>query len=146
MTSKKLCRGLLVFPLSVAALGASLACSATHDNSGFGGAGSGTSSGHGGELAVGGSFGEGGGLGQGGGSTTDDCAESAKLIYLLSVENSLWSFNPTVPGLGAYQHVGTLNCQASGSPQSMSVDRGGRAWVFFDSGQMFHVSTVDTSC
>lgn len=75
-----------------------------------------------------------------------DCAEAAKLIYLVSVQKGLHSFDPTVDGRAAYRFIGNLNCPSSAEPQSMSVDRSGRAWVFYNDGQMFHVSTEDASC
>ena len=85
------------------------ACSAAGDDSGFepsssgsGATGSGASGSTGGELNLGGS-GVGGGAG-------GDCSEEAKRIYLVSVEHGLYSFDPNVPGLGAYNLVGTLSC------------------------------------
>jgi hypothetical protein len=91
------------------------------------------------------------GFGSGGSSSTgtfDDCAASAKLIYVLSTDYQLYSFDPTIPGTAAYKLVGNLNCPSNlgGSPQSMAVDRSGTAYVFFDSGELFAVSTLDASC
>ncbi len=124
----------------------SAACSAgVDDDASSGSGGSGSGSGTGSDST--GSFTTGTGNGAGGG-TTDDCVENAKLIYVVSVEQALYSFNPETPGLGAYSLVGQLACPASGgaSPQSMSVDRNGTAWVFYDSGELFQVSTLDASC
>lgn len=72
------------------------------------------------------------------------CTEAAKLVYLLSQEGSLYSFFP--PTL-AFQKIGTLACPAGGaSPWSMAVDRNAVAWVLYDDGSLFHVSTEDASC
>ena len=121
------------------------ACSAAGDDSGFepsssgsGASGSGASGSTGGELNI-------GGMGTGGGAG-GDCSEEAKRIYLVSVEHGLYSFDPNVPGLGAYNLVGTLSCPSASDPQSMAVDRGGTAWVFYSDGQLFQVSTLDASC
>jgi hypothetical protein len=68
------------------------------------------------------------------------------VIYVVTIESQLFAFDPTVPGLAAYQLVGTLACDSKGSPQSMAVDREGMAWVFFSSGKLYRVSTRDASC
>jgi len=138
-----------VFALLAAGCTAGNSDSSDGDNDGSGGAGSGTNSG---PSGPGGTTGTGFEVtsstsGSGGGSA-DGCVENAKLIYVVSVENTLYSFDPKIPGTAAYKEVGTLSCPSSGSssPQSMSVDHNGVAWVFYDSGQMFQVSTLDASC
>lgn len=111
------------------------------------GGGSGQGGEDGGEGGTTGSFGgsfSNGGAGTGGGGP--DCVSEAELVYLVSVDRALYSFNPDVPGLAAYQLVGTLQCDSIGNPQSMSVDKNGIAWVFYDSGELFRVSTLDASC
>ena len=91
--------------------------------------------------------GNGFGVGGGGGGTVDDCLENAKLIYVLDSDYALYSFDPNIPGTAAYKLVGPLACpSAAGGPQSMAVDRSGTAFVFYDSGQLFRVSTLDASC
>lgn len=114
---------------------------------GEGGAGGGsTTSLKAGSQASTGAF-NGNGTGASTGSGPDDnCSESAKLIYLVSVDDELISFNPTVPGTAAYKLIGTLDCPAISSPQSMSVNRNGTAFVFYDEGALFQVSTTDASC
>ncbi len=126
--------------LLASATGACSSCEAGADDE---------SDGQGGDGAQGGSSSSNGFNGSGGGAggpPTDDCAENAKLVYVLSVDYELWSFNPTIPGTAAYQPVGPLACAATGAPQSMAVDRSGTAYVFYDSGQLFRVSTLDASC
>lgn len=130
---------------------AAAACSASgDDNAGTNGAGSGqgAGTGQGGTLFTTGT-GTGGSstgtLGVGGGGS-GDCSEAAKLIYLVSVEHDLYSFNPTIAGAQAYKHIGQLSCASAGDPQSMAVDRSGTAWIFYHTGELFRVSTADASC
>lgn len=81
-----------------------------------------------------------------GSGTETSCSDAAKLVYLVSVQNDLWSFDPERPGMEAYRRVGTLDCPSASTPQSMSVDRFGQAWVFYSDGNLFRVSTADASC
>lgn len=107
-------------------------------------------------VSADGGTGGGGGGGGGGGvvdpGTADDagangnCSEAAKLVYLVSEENQLWSFDPTKSGRTAYTKVGTLNCPSSSSPQTMGVDRSGTAWVFYSDGQLYKVDVRNASC
>lgn len=88
-------------------------------------------------------------LGQGGGGATtvpDDCADSAKVIYLVTQESYLYSFDPRIDGTSAYNRIGTLNCETASTPQSMSVDRSGEAYVFYSSGHLYFVSTTTAQC
>jgi len=89
-----------------------------------------------------------GGLGGGGGGAqpTDDCADSAKVVYLVTQENMLYSFDPTLDGLSAYNRIGALTCETASTPQSMSVDREGMAYVFYSSGHLYLVSTTNAQC
>jgi hypothetical protein len=80
-----------------------------------------------------------------------DCAESAKLIYLVTTNtaggaNELYSFNPTKPGRSAYTRIGALACPSSSSPQTMGVDRAGTAWVFYSDGRLFKVDVTTARC
>ena len=104
----------------------------------------------GGSTAVGGAGGQGGTNLQLDGGPDDGadgaaCSEAAKLVYVLSYEMGLYSFSP--PSL-AFQKIGDLACPAVGgaTPFSMAVDRSGLAWVLYDDGSLFHVSTADASC
>jgi len=80
-------------------------------------------------------------LGQGGAggnkgtdSVPDDCADSAKVVYLVTQENYLYSFDPRVDGTSAYQRIGVLSCETASTPQSMSVDRAGKAYRLLELG------------
>ncbi len=87
------------------------------------------------------------------GRCVDDCAEGADLVYVVDSDYALLSFDPRTE---AFRRVGSLRCPAARSwpewpsaaatPFSMSVDRGGRAWVLFTSGEVFFVDTRDASC
>jgi hypothetical protein len=112
------------------------------DSEGGGGDGSGAS-GSGNPTATNGSGFANGSTGSG---TVDDCSDQAKLIYVLDVDYALYSFDPTIAGTSAYQPIGPLGCDSVGAPQSMAVSRDGAAFVFYDSGELFRVSTSDASC
>ena len=77
---------------------------------------------------------------------TSNCSDAAKLVYLVSEENQLWSFDPTKSGRSAYRAIGTLNCASASSPQTMGVDRAGNAWVFYSDGQLFKVDVTSARC
>ncbi|MCC6523644.1 MAG: hypothetical protein IT373_13395 [Polyangiaceae bacterium] len=136
----------LVAVASLAALGSG-ACSAGGDSR-FGndtGAGANGTGGGGGAI-----FTNTGGSGTGGGAT--GCSEQAKLIYVLSDANDLYSFNPPAK---QFQLIGQLGCNTAMAPNSMAVDRDAVAWVnyvetdplFGDSaGAVFKVSTANASC
>jgi hypothetical protein len=84
----------------------------------------------------------------------DDCKDpSTTFIYLVTGENTLWSFNPANL---AFTEIGEPDCDvpSSWSPFSMGVDRKGTAYVFYrdnqsgpeEPGTLFRVSTVDAEC
>ncbi|MDI1481990.1 hypothetical protein [Polyangium sp. y55x31] len=144
--------------LSLLTIGLAVGCSATgggsqFDNeggsSGDGGSGAGNQGGGGGE---GGIFNPGSG-GSGGGVPSDDCSDAAKLIYVLSDANELYSFDPPAK---KFTKIGTLGCNTVMQPNSMAVDRNAVAWVnYVDSdpflgedidGVIYKVSTKDASC
>jgi hypothetical protein len=79
----------------------------------------------------------------GGGSNTAGCSEAAKLVYVVTIEGSLYKFDPPA---AAFTKVGTLQCPSSGQPNSMAIDRSATAWVNYTTGEIFKVSTQDASC
>ncbi len=83
-----------------------------------------------------------------GGDTTaaSNCSDAAKLVYLVSKEKALWSFNPAVAGTGAYRRIGALGCSSTSAPQTMGVDRTGTAWIFFSDGSLHRVDTTTARC
>jgi hypothetical protein len=132
-------------------------CSATTGPNQFGTGGSGagatgdtsTSNGVGGTDFSG--TGVGGSSGTSGGG--NDCTEAAKLIYVLSTDNDLYSFNPLQKD---FKKIGQLGCNTPMQPNSMAVDRNAVAYVNYvgsdpifgtdNAGAVFKVSTVDASC
>jgi hypothetical protein len=98
----------------------------------------------------GGLFTTGGGSSVGGG-TSDGCSDAARLIYVLTDTNQLYSFKPDEK---LFTLIGPLQCATSMQPNSMAVDRSATAWVnyvqndgFVDTGgALFKVSTADASC
>jgi hypothetical protein len=90
------------------------------------------------------------GIGMDGGQILDDpnspetCGDVGKSIYVVSTEDMLLKFDP--PTL-KFSTIGKLKCATDGShPFSMAVDRQGTAWVLYDTGKLYHVSTTDGSC
>jgi hypothetical protein len=82
-------------------------------------------------------------------AATDDCPERAKIVYVVTQQDMLLSFDPDAAAL---KPVGKLNCPAGfgSSPFSMGVDRQANAWVLyqtgFGAGSLWKVSTLDASC
>lgn len=79
-------------------------------------------------------------------------AAGADLIYVVDSANRLFSFNPR-DNKYEFKLIGEMNCPAGRAPEggratpfSMSVDRDGRAWVLYSSGEIFWVETKDASC
>jgi hypothetical protein len=79
----------------------------------------------------------------------DGCSERAKLVYVVTSDNTLYSFTPDKL---AFAKVGKLACKAGSgnTPFSMSVDRDATAWVLYWNGAkgvgIHSVSTLDASC
>ncbi len=73
-----------------------------------------------------------------------DCSAENKLIYALSqTGNELFRFDPEAL---TFTSIGRLRCATSAKTFSMAVDRRGTAWVEYDDGRIFRVSTTDASC
>ncbi len=79
------------------------------------------------------------------GSTVNQggCSDASKLVYVVSKEGGLFSFDP--PSL-AFKSIGHPNCPTAGAPNSMAIDRTGTAWVSYTDGTVWRVSTKDASC
>jgi hypothetical protein len=86
----------------------------------------------------------GGGKVDGGGGNQTGCSEAAKLVYVVTDQNELFSFKPDTT---TFAKIGELQCPSGGAtPNSMAVDRTGTAWVNFSDGGLFKVSTADAAC
>ncbi len=74
-----------------------------------------------------------------------DCPDAdSTLVYVVSENNELLSFYPPT---ASFKLIGMLSCPDPGaSPFSMAVDRKGVAYVEYDDGKLFKVSTANASC
>jgi len=81
----------------------------------------------------------------GGRPAGDGCSDAARLVYVLSQDNDLYSFTPTT---ATFTKIGRLECPTNGlaTPNSMAIDRQGTAWVNYSDGTLFKVSTGNASC
>ncbi len=78
-------------------------------------------------------------------SPTNDCSAASQLVYVVSQENSLYSFDPAAL---MFTKVGDLDCPVSGGfqPFSMAVDRHGSAWVLYTGGKIWKVDITNAHC
>jgi hypothetical protein len=116
------------------------ACSAAGNHSGDGT----TSPGEGGAGAGTAGFTpfDGGPTGGQGGTTS--CPVATQLVYTLTADNRLYSFDP--PTL-TFSLIGTLDCPGLGeSPYSMAVDRNANAWSVFTDGNLYRIDTDTAHC
>jgi hypothetical protein len=81
--------------------------------------------------------------GAGGGNPTSNCSDASRLVYVIADDNSLYSF---APDKLSFEKIGVVNCKTLGNVNSMAIDRLGMAWVNYDTGELFKVSTKDASC
>lgn len=131
--------------ISSLALSVLVACGSSGDRSGFDPNSSGSSS----SSSSSSSGGSSSGFGGDGGSTSsggnqDGCSDAAKLVYVVSDDDLLFSFKPDTL---EFKTIGALGCPSGGAtPNSMAVDRSGTAWVNYSDGALFKVSTTDASC
>jgi len=79
-----------------------------------------------------------------------DCSEAARLVYVLSDANELYSFRPN---LRRFVRIGRLRCPTTAQPNSMAIDRNAVAWVNYvtsglgdTAGVLYRVDTRDASC
>jgi hypothetical protein len=71
------------------------------------------------------------------------CSDAAKLVYVLSDANGLYTF---APDKKSFTKIGEIACGTTAAPNSMAVDRSGTAWVNFTDGKLFKVDTKDAKC
>jgi hypothetical protein len=76
-----------------------------------------------------------------------DCQDAGiTYVYLITRDNILARFYPPS---GTIEEIGLIDCpgtQGNDAPFSMAVDRSGIAWVLFQSGDLFRVSTATAAC
>ncbi len=83
-------------------------------------------------------------------------ADGVDLVYVVDEDNHFMSFDPRLLPNDPFKMIGTLNCPTNGAtlqvpagaitPFSMSVDRTGKAWVEYTTGQIFNVSLTTAAC
>jgi hypothetical protein len=85
--------------------------------------------------------GEAGLLGDGG--TTSNCAPEALLVYVVTEERELYSFDPPK---NQFNLVAGVDCANGSYANSMSVDRAGNAYINYADGSLWKVSTQKPGC
>jgi hypothetical protein len=78
--------------------------------------------------------------------TFTECPDAAStLVYVITESNNLYSFYPPT---ASFSLLGTISCPAAGgaTPFSMAVDRQGIAYIVFNDGELFRVSTGTRAC
>lgn len=83
-------------------------------------------------------------------------ADGVDLIYVVTQEDDLYSFDPRQIGAAPFTLIGRLACPTTGMdlmvpphgvrPFSMAIDRDGVAWVLYTSGEVFTVSIQTAAC
>jgi hypothetical protein len=76
----------------------------------------------------------------------NECADAgATLVYLITADSQLMSFDPPTT---TFHAIGTIACPdpQGTSPFSMAVSRSGVAYVVYESGYLFRVSTLTAAC
>jgi hypothetical protein len=73
-----------------------------------------------------------------------DCKDPTEtVIYVMTEGGDLYAFNPRD---FSFRLIGPILCPSSGTPFSMAVDRQGVAYVVFNNGDLFRVSTRNAAC
>ena len=75
----------------------------------------------------------------------NNCAKATDLVYVVSQENALYSFDPSAL---QFTEIGMLDCPVPGGfqPFSMAVDWQGFAWVLFTGGDIWKVDITNAHC
>jgi hypothetical protein len=79
----------------------------------------------------------------GDGAATSNCAPEAKLVYVVTEERELYSFDPTG---NRFNLVGGVDCANGSYANSMAIDRAGNAWINYGDGSLWKVSTKTPGC
>jgi hypothetical protein len=73
-----------------------------------------------------------------------DCVDAGStLIYVIASDNNLYSFYPPT---ATFTQIGAIACPSASQPFSMAVDRKGIAYIVFQDGELFRVSTATAAC
>jgi hypothetical protein len=68
---------------------------------------------------------------------------SSTSVYVVTEQSELFRFDPPSR---TFDPMGILDCPSGATPFSMAVDHEGTAYVIFDDGELFEVSTASGSC
>ncbi len=73
------------------------------------------------------------------------CNSRTRYVYVVTDTREFLKFDPPT---GTFTLVGSLDCPNSSfmDPFSMAIDRQANAWVLYNSGDLYKVSTLDASC
>jgi hypothetical protein len=74
----------------------------------------------------------------------NDCPDAAStLVYVITLNYTLMSFYPPT---ATFTTIGQIVCPSSSTPFSMAIDRAGIAYIVFQDGELFRVSTATAAC
>jgi len=96
-----------------------------------------------GNSGTGGDQGLGGNFNVGDAGPTSDCSAASQLAYVFSLSNEIYSFDPPTK---VFTKVATPDCQASGTPNSMAIDRNLVAWLNYIGGIYKFDLNTKTGC
>ncbi len=71
------------------------------------------------------------------------CSPASQAMYTVGRYGTFSRFDPASL---TFTDIGYLNCETQSQPFSMAVDQNAVAWVVYDSGNIYEVSTADASC
>lgn len=82
---------------------------------------------------------------------SDGCADSTRLVYTIDYTSDVDQGSTAYlrrfdPKTATFAIVGKVACPTGSDPNSMAVARDGTAWVLYQDGSLFKVSTKDASC
>lgn len=78
-----------------------------------------------------------------GDATSSGCVDGAKLVYLVSTQNDLWSFDP---GSLAFKKMGPLDCPTASTPESLAIDEKANVYVAMMDGTLFAADAQTAHC
>ena len=73
------------------------------------------------------------------------CSPRTRFVYVVTDTREFLKFDPPT---GTFTLLGSLDCPNSSfmDPFSMAIDRKANAWVLYNNGNLYKVSTLDASC
>lgn len=77
------------------------------------------------------------------GDAASSCAAGADLVYVVSEERDLYSFDPKAV---TFTPIGHVDCASGQYVNSMAVDRNAVAWINYGDGSLWKVDTHNPQC